>query len=280
MINKCIMIILEKLQGMVGPGNRFKNVASALKLAQECHTQVLIEYDTLGLWSIEQPHETMQPWQRYYRTWSLDFFEESEKNISKLKIDKKIMIWEQHHSSWMPSNDINLQYNNILDNIQKHYLEYWNRINFCSEIIDSVSNQERLFNISNIVGVTLRTWLEAPSRQNLYDLNDIIQTMERYTDDFFVCSDSKKAFDDVKDVFGSRVINQFLDKPSHFEQYDRDHCKNLYIDALLLGKCKTIIASYMSTFPEWAWWMGNCQANVIVPLLKIIQPYYDGQIYF
>jgi hypothetical protein len=36
------------------------------------------------------------------------------------------------------------------------------------------------------------------------------------------------------------------------------------VDAFVLGHCKVLIGDKVSTYPEVAWWMGKCQAEVVL----------------
>jgi hypothetical protein len=48
------------------------------------------------------------------------------------------------------------------------------------------------------------------------------------------------------------------------DRTSREGMQDILIDLLLLSRNKHLVASYLSTFPELAWWLGGCQATVSI----------------
>jgi len=70
--------------------------------------------------------------------------------------------------------------------------------------------------------------------------------------------------------YGSRIIS-YPRRTQINDRVSREGMQDILIDLLLLSKNCTLIASYMSTYPEVAWWFGGCQATVeiIEPPIKV-----------
>ncbi len=80
---------------------------------------------------------------------------------------------------------------------------------------------------------------------------------------FLLCTEDEETEERFLQRFGKDKIIYF---PKRFRDRNSSNgVKEAFVDILLLSKCPIIIGTFLSTFTEIAWWMGNCNAQVVIP---------------
>ncbi len=80
---------------------------------------------------------------------------------------------------------------------------------------------------------------------------------------FLLCTEDEETEERFKRRFDDNHIIHF---PKRFRGRDNPLAvKEAFVDILLLSKCPIIIGTFLSTFTEIAWWLGNCRAQVVIP---------------
>lgn len=156
----------------------------------------------------------------------------------------------------VPNALIDLEYENIHPKYKKLFLPVFQKIKFHKTIIEKAERYS-----PPKVGVHYRedaVWNRARRSIPIEKYFDVIDTIDKSIS-IFLIAHSSKAIELFKNRYGDRIY--FLDKerPSVSIQSFKDVCSEL----LILSKCKTIIGDSKSTFPEVAWWLGDCKAKVI-----------------
>lgn len=127
------------------------------------------------------------------------------------------------------------------------------------ELLDSVPVLHR------VLGVSVRTWkashddnaLAAHRAQSFKPEKylEIIKEYENKVEAIFFSFDNPEAERFFKDVKIPRV---------NLKSSSLTPIQKAALDAQILGNCGMIIGDKLSTFPEVAWWMGGCRADVIL----------------
>lgn len=128
------------------------------------------------------------------------------------------------------------------------------------EMLESVPQLHR------VLGVSVRTWkaghdtcqLSAYRAQSFKPEKylEIIKEYENKVEGIFFSFDNPEAERFFKDVKIPRI--QYKPNPS------LTPIQKAALDAQILGNCGLLIGDKLSTFPEVAWWMGGCRADVIL----------------
>jgi hypothetical protein len=118
------------------------------------------------------------------------------------------------------------------------------------------------------VSVSIRSWVEAKERADgLFDLAHVFDRLDNHEDkNFFVSCDSEDVLQALVRRYGRRVLN-YPKRTGTNDRRSKEGMQDILIDMLLLAQNPTLIASYMSTYPEVAWWLGGCKATV-----ELIEP--------
>lgn len=166
-------------------------------------------------------------------------------------------------------DNIDFEFERIPEKIKKGFLNYVKKIKPKKDILDKVDK----FNFKNKIGccygVHIRRGdfssvlggLGKVSRDELFikEMENIIKKDPKAK--FFVSTDSKKTEERLKEKFFGKI--QIFDKRGAGRGGVLE-AKEALIDLILLSKTKEILATYGSTFNEFAWWFGGCKSKVRV----------------
>lgn len=138
--------------------------------------------------------------------------------------------------------------------VKSRYIEFFRRLR------PSAAVRQRLRDISlpdDTVRVHVRNSLHKNDHANVPDMSSFIEAMRQYPDDvdFFVSAMDRVFSDRLRAVFGNRIVE--LPGKNYTSMTDA------VADLFLLSSGKTMIASLGSTFPELAWWIGQCESKVV-----------------
>lgn len=114
------------------------------------------------------------------------------------------------------------------------------------------------------VAVSVRSWPDARQRQALFRIEQFFAVLDGLRDRRFFLSVDDPA---VVDAFRARYGTRLLESRRRTAAGDRGSSagmRDIMVDLLLLSRCRTMVVSHLSTFPEMAWWFGGCRAGVTV----------------
>ena len=260
-----------------GVGNRIKNLVSALRFAHYNNDRVV---SSLGMTEFVNFNQYVMVFDDSkptipFMTEKL-FLIENDKVKEKL-IDPKPIIYHNPNNFLIMYNEIDYQYHNIHPEMIQEWLKYWNLLVFDNNFMAKVEEFTKDFDFENLVGVHVRSWSDAPWRnQNLYSFDRFVKEMEKFPDKkFYLACDLQSEVEKFIAVFGDRIITQNIDQTERHTYYNNNSYFSAFLDLIVLSKCNNLILSYLSTFSECAWWIGNCRARVVVPSTDSLEKQYS-----
>jgi hypothetical protein len=260
-----------------GFGNRLKCLISAMRLAEKCskslvlcwHRNSHVNCNFSDLFENKIPEITPS---------DLDEIKKNKNRDEKYEIENswRLAILPEDD---LPSNfsrvyysrtgtNVDCEYDRIPIAVREKILVYVNRLNPKLDVLEKVENFAKNFN-KDTVSVSIRSWIECPARANLFDLNNVYTILDKIdSSNFFVSCDSQEIIEKLISKYGEKVL--LYPKTTYAGDRDSsDSMKDVLCDLLLLSKNKRLVASYLSTFPEVAWWFGGCEAKVTIIPPKI-----------
>lgn len=263
-----------------GLGNRIKGTVSALRIAEKIKDTVHnLDYPNDEIFTFEQTQYNTKQEVTVCQTWELEIFPE---DIDVLKTKKSFLsVCGEGGVHFLKQNSIDFQYFNISDSIVNEYLKYFNKIKFNSNLVEDVNNFCANNNISECVGVHIRTWGDDQYRRdNLFNAKDYIEEMSKHDKKFFVCVDDDSVLKIFFDYFGERIISPPKNnlKNKHI-RYSENYSEALYsaaFDLLCYSNCNNYIGTYQSTFSEVAWWLSGAKKKINIPIPKFVSHHRDN----
>ena len=185
----------------------------------------------------------------------------------------RYMVFPKQHSRRSTRRDgreIDLEYGRIPESMRRVYAPFFSRITVRSDIADRVEAWARAHLDGRVVGVQVRTWRDypprhrkyyLPARRRLVDLMSAAPAGSR----FLIVSDSDEVIDELAARFGTdRVLSYPRATARNASWQSVAGITEDLIDMLLLARTERLLASYLSTFSETAWWLGGARADVSV----------------
>jgi hypothetical protein len=269
-----------------GLGNRIKGLATILRLADKFDKTPLLHWPKNVLMGCD-----------FSEIFDLSIKEISEKDVEKIKEDnwefyrdwrdninsnKKFQIFqcwrflalpgeiEKKFAKTYPSlkgNNIDFEFERIPEKIKKSILSYLKRIKPKKNILKRVDNFLKGEDFGNIVGVHVRRtdFKNSPDGRGNISTNDLFfKRIEEILKKnpkkkFFLCTDSEETQNLFKKKFKEKIIHT---KKKNWDMSSHEASLDSLADLLILSKTKHILGTYLSTFTEIAWWIGNCEAKV------------------
>jgi hypothetical protein len=183
------------------------------------------------------------------------------------------MLFPKQHSRRSTRRDarhIDLEYGRIPEQLRAAYVPIFAALQPQPEIAGRVAQWCAGMSDGSLIGVQVRTWRDDPRRYRKYHLPARARLLrllrsESLQSRFLVVSDSDEFIDRLRAEFGSQRIVSF-DRSTRREDSWKspEGIKEDLVDMLLLARCERLIASYLSTFSEAAWWLGGARAEVSV----------------
>ncbi len=156
---------------------------------------------------------------------------------------------------------IDFQYQDTNSGVKETYIPYFQSLQI-TEFIDRQVNEFAKKFDENTISIAIRTWIDAPSRQHLFDIEKVHKIFdENQLSTFFISSDSEKLIYLLSNIYGNRILS-YPKRTYTGDRNSKEGIQDALIDLLLLSKNKKLMASANSTFSELAWWFGKCEASV------------------
>jgi hypothetical protein len=185
----------------------------------------------------------------------------------------RFMVFPKQHSRRSTRADarhIDLEYERIPQHFRDVYGELFRRIVVRPEIAAAAADWAAANLDAHVVGVQVRTWRDDARRHRKYHV-PALHRLTRLLDGagasarFLVVSDSDDIAPMLAERYGSQRVLCYPRATSRADSWlaPRGITEDL-IDMLLLARTRRLLASYLSTFSEVAWWLGGATARVSV----------------
>lgn len=185
----------------------------------------------------------------------------------------RYMVFPKQHSRRSTRRDarhIDLEYGRIPQAIRDVYVPLFAQINPQPQILAAVEQWWLASGGADLVGVQVRTWRDHAKRFRKYHLparRRLLRLMraQRPNTRFLIVSDSDDLIDFLAAEFDRDRLLTFPRVTARLQSWTSTQgiAEDL-IDMLLLARCRSMFASYLSTFSEAAWWLGGATAEVAV----------------
>jgi len=185
----------------------------------------------------------------------------------------RYMVFPKSHSkrsSRADARHIDLEYGRIPDYFRNVYAPLFAKI----RPQQSISNRVDAWAAANIdetvIGVQVRTWRDDARRYRKYHIPSTARLAKLVRNQpqqarFFVVSDSDESATSLRQEFGDERILQYPRETARLDSWKSvEGMQEDLIDMLLLARTRQMLASYLSTFSETAWWLGGATASVDV----------------
>ncbi len=188
-------------------------------------------------------------------------------NFSTPLYDEKKKFWYRINKGI----SIDYQYHKIPTAIKEDYLKKIKKLRFNKKITNTVDEFCKSYFDGQMIGFQIRTWIDDPRRKNMFNINsykEIIKTIPKEKK-IYITTDNTAVLEELRNSTDTEIIsfsntefnkNKKFNVVTSYQSEDDDF--NVMVELLLLSKCKTIYGSYLSNFPEFAWWLGGCEAKV------------------
>jgi hypothetical protein len=185
----------------------------------------------------------------------------------------RFMLFPKQHSRRSTRADarhIDLEYERIPTHFRNVYVPLFARIRARAEIAARAADWAAANLDGATIGVQVRTWRDDPRRHRKYHrpawkrLVRILDAASLQTR-FLVVSDSDDVVPRLEQRYGGARVLHFPRRTARLASWrSPDGIVEDLIDMLLLARTSHLVASYLSTFGEAAWWLGGTTARVDV----------------
>lgn len=195
-------------------------------------------------------------------------------NVTGRKSDRyEFMLFPKYHSRKITRADarhIDLEYGRIPAYFRELYTPFFQKVRIRQKIMDAANAWSAGGASGDTIGVQVRTWRDEPRRYRKYHkpamkrLRRLMQQADTGKR-FLIVSDSDDIVPQLESEFGSDRILCYPRTTSRNGSWQSvEGVTEDLIDMILLSRCETLFASYLSTFSETAWWLGGAKARVSV----------------
>jgi hypothetical protein len=185
----------------------------------------------------------------------------------------RFMVFPKQHSRRSTRADarhIDLEYERIPDYFRGVYGEAFRRIAFKPDLLAAAETWLGGHDVESLIGVQVRTWRDdarryrkyhVPAMKRLLGILDAAPSAAR----FLVVSDSDEILPTLAERYGAGRVLHYPRATARADSWrTAQGVREDLIDMLLLARVPRLVASYLSTFSEVAWWLGGTRARVDV----------------
>ena len=195
-------------------------------------------------------------------------------NFSSPLYDEKKKFWYRYNMGIT----IDYQYHKIDSSIKNDYLKQIKKLKFNKKILNTVNEFSNNYFDNEMVGLQIRTWIDDPRRKNMFDINSYKNIIKQISKEkkIYITTDNLEVLEELINFSNAEIIsftkdsaqkNKNSNSVSSYVSAEDDF--NVFVELLLLSKCAKIYGSYLSNFPEVAWWLGGCKARVEIVNMPI-----------
>lgn len=273
-----------------GLGNRIKSMMSVMKMSNDYYIywpkNKCFSCSFSDLFNMNKNINKLPLIKIYYHNFKIlnnfEIYKSSYLYLSKedkKKVFFKKKFFNPKKQSFIYLNgdcSIDFLYEKIPYELKISYLDVIKKIHFNEKVINFVNNFYEKNKSSFENGIQIRSWIDDPRYNSLYDKNKVFSyiydLVNTTSNKIFITTDMKNILDEVNLLYPDRFCffprETYSIHQSKSVLDDKRHSFYDLIDILLLSKCRNIHGSYLSTFCEVAWWLGQCKSKV-----NIINPY-------
>jgi len=248
--------------------NRLKTVISVMRLADSLDAEALVYWPQTS----KVPAELSS----LFRGGPREINEREFDALRKLK--SEVTILDGWRLSLLPTDQvapdltwqytrrgyrvIDFCYNRIPCEVIAAYLPFFSRLKPSPQIEDRIAS----FAVQipdETVAVHLRSWsVMGDEKPAFYRLRNYVKEIQRYgARPLFVAADADKALNDLR----ARVDNPIITLPIADRGHDSSSkIQDAVVELHLLAQPKVFIGSFISTFTEFAWWLGGCSQEITI----------------
>ena len=185
----------------------------------------------------------------------------------------RFMLFPKQHSRRSTRADarhIDLEYGRIPQHLRNVYVPLFARIAVRPEIAARAAEWASANLDAAAIGVQIRTWRDDARRHRKYHLpawKRLVRMLDAAAPNarFFVVSDSDDVLPQLEQRYGAARVLHFPRRTTRLASWGSpEGIVEDLIDMLLLARAERLLASYLSTFSEAAWWLGGTTARVAV----------------
>lgn len=170
-----------------------------------------------------------------------------------------------HYFSFSKRIDWNYDPNKISYDVKQRIFNVIDKITFLDIINDTVNNFYSLFNNSNSLGLSVRTW-KAKHEKNIQRKYDFNTYKNKIIDVININKDINMIILSIDNhEFENDYINLFNELKINFLIINQDNLNDIQFaitKALILSKCNYFIGNRISTFTELVFWFGKFNPKV------------------
>ena len=185
----------------------------------------------------------------------------------------RFMLFPKQHSRRSTRADarhIDLEYERIPVHFRNVYVPLFARVCVRADIEARAAEWAAANLDAASIGVQVRTWRDDPRRHRKYhrpSWKRLVRMLDGTAPDakLFVVSDSDDVVTELARRYGAARVLHFPRRTARLASWrSPEGIVEDLIDMLLLARTERLLASYLSTFSEAAWWLGGTTARVDV----------------
>lgn len=247
-------------------GNRIKSYASHMARYDKVMVEKPTDIHLFENFELATP-EDIQKYPHTGSVWRILVDEDEERYIDELKT-------------------IDFLYEKVPQYFIDKYVPVFQRFKLKPDLQEIVDEITKDWDKENMVGINIRSWLppiDDGSRSVWVDFEGFEREVQKLdsTQKFFFSSDNLNINNYYKEKYPNQIITlprtvSMIGNDGFFD--DVQQTKEAFLEMYLLSMCqKKIVCTFGSTFPEAAWWLGGCKAEVVTPTFwdKVPQSFYD-----
>lgn len=157
---------------------------------------------------------------------------------------------------------IDFCYGRIPKAIVAAYLPFFRRLTPVAPLEDRIASFSSQLPDS-AVAVHLRSWsVMGDEKPAFYDLCNYVRELKRYGGrTLFVAADADRALDELRAALNNPIVTLPIACRGHDSIAK---IEDAVVDLHLLARPRVLVGSFVSTFTEYAWWLGGCTQEVTI----------------
>lgn len=175
-------------------------------------------------------------------------------------------------------NSIDFLYNETPEYFKNKYIPFFKKLQININVQNKINEFIKNWDKENMIGISIRSGLppmEDGHRSKWVDYSTYEKEIESLSTSqkCFLTTDNLNILNYFKNKYKDKILIREIRDPLGYQIGDvRASSFNIvedaFIDMYLLSQCyNKLIVTFGSTYPECAWWFGECRAKVITPTI-------------